>query len=877
MGRRCFRSFLLLSVLSLCLVCAGSGQATKALLDNGMAVLVKEVPQVPVVALVSYIKVGSVNEPDSIAGMSHFLEHMLFKGTESRSAGDLAREVKAVGGYSNAGTGYERTSHIVVVPSRYVDEGLAIQADALMHSVLDSTELERESKVVIEETGMSLDEPEDFVWYKLMELAFKRHGYRRPILGYEETVSNIRRRHMLDHYRNYYKPNNIVLAVVGDIEAGEVIAKVKEVYKGFEKGKIQRFEPQDEPSQTAFRFACYSGDLERTYFAFGFPIPEELHEDSYTFEILSIIMGSGRSSRLYQKVREDKGLVSEIWTYCFNGEYPGLFLIGGTLDSENLEEAEVAILEELYRLKREFVSPEELRRARVKVEALYERRRETVQGQAYYLGYYEALGDYRLADRYVENLYRVTREDIRRAAEKYLDLDRCSLVFYKPETEAVPQEKMAAEEVHSFLEARLPKGAEIERPPAWGVEKVILRNGITVLVKENPSVPLVSIGAYFTGGLKYEDEGNNGITNFTQRVLVKGTDTRSQAELAEELESQGGSLRSVAEGDYFGVSLSILSRNIKEGLDILADILKNPSFLDEEVEKEREEILKEIRGRRDDLFYYTWDLFKKAVFKVHPYRRPILGTEESVSTLTREDLVNWYGSWSSPENVIIGVVGDFDSDWVIDRIDELLGGLKGRRMKPPEIPQEMRPSEKTVLTDKLEKEQTHIFLGFPGPEVTHRDYYPFRVLNAVLSGMGGRLWDSLREKRGLGYVVYSFLDSGVDPGAFGVYIGTSPDKEETAVQGILSQLRKVREEGVTDEELERAKRYLTGMHEVRLQSNSSQVSSYLENEIFGLGYEAVEEFGEDIEAVTREDIERVIRAYFDLENYSLVVVRGKSG
>lgn len=870
----CLRLFLF-AVIGLLLLSPASGHVTKAVLDNGMTVLVKEIPQVPVVALVAYVKVGSVNETESLSGISHFLEHMWFKGTKTRSAGDLAREVKSVGGYTNAGTGYERTSYVVIVPSRHVNVGLEVQADAMMHSVLDPTELESERNVVLEEARMSLDEPESFAWDKLLSLSFKRHGYRRPILGYEKTVSNITREHMLAHYKNYYKPNNIVLAVVGDVDSKAVVSRIEKLYSDFERGKVRRLEPEREPGQKSFRFASYSGDLERTYLQMGFHIPEELHEDTYAMEILSIILGRGRSSRLYQRVKEEKGLVSDVWTYCFTGEYPGLFIIGATLDSENLEEAEAAILTEIENLKAEPVSSDELRKARARVETGYERRRETVQGQAYSLAYYESLGDHRLADLYVENLYKVTREDIRKAANRYLNLGSCTLVFYKPGQEAISQEGMASDEVHSFLASRLPEKTEAREVLTPGVEKVVLKNGLTILVKENPSVPLVSVGAYFRGGVRYEDDDNNGITNFVPRILIKGTETLSQAQLAEELEALGGSLGPFSGEDYFGVSLSILTRNLRRGLEIFADILKNPSFLGEEVEKEREEILKEIRGRRDDLFSYTHDLFRKALFKVHPYKRPILGTEESVRNLRRSDLIDWYSSWLSPENMVIGVVGDFDSDVVIDSFEEYFGNLREKETKPPEILQEARPAQQTVLTEEFEKAQTHIVLGFLGPKVTDEDYYPFRVLNASLSGMGGRLWDSLREKKGLGYVVYSFVDSGVDPGGFGVYIGTSPDKEEIAIEGILDELRRVKKEGMSDEELARAKRYLVGIYEIRLQRNSSQVSAYLKNEIFGLGYQAVEEFPRKVEAVTKEDVDRVIKQYFDLDNYSLAVVRGK--
>jgi len=182
-----------------------------------------------------------------------------------------------------------------------------------------------------------------------------------------------------------------------------------------------------------------------------------------------------------------------------------------------------------------------------------------------------------------------------------------------------------------------------------------------------------------------------------------------------------------------------------------------------------------------------------------------------------------------------------------------------------------------VLVEELEKEQTHIFLGFLGPRVADRDYYPFKVLDALLSGMGGRLWDYLREKRGLGYAVDSWLDSGVDPGAFAVYIATSPDQEEVAIEGILEELRRLKEEGVTDQELAKGKSYLIGSHDIRLQRNSSQVSSYLESEIFGgLGYQAVDIFAREVEAVSKDDIVRVVGKYFDLENYSLAVVRGKA-
>ena len=409
-----------------------ASDVTRHVLGNGLTVLVKEVYPASVVSLSIWARVGSVDEDDSRAGLSHFVEHMLFKGTPKRPVGRIAQEIHSLGGYLNGFTSYDCTCYWIVLPSRCFATALDIEVDALLHPLLDPVEIAKESRVIVEELKMYEDRPDSFCFQRLMGQAFRQHRYGRPIIGFEEVVLRTTATELEEHYRRFYRPNNMAVVVVGDIRTQTALEEIEKALGHLEPAAVQRDASPVEPPQDGMRRADLEGDIATARMQMGFHIPAIFDADTFACDILASIVGEGRSSRFYTELRERRSLVNSVGASLFAEGEPGLFTVDAVLEAASIPGAEEAILGEFERIAREGVSEREVQKAKNMVEAGYVFAQETVEGQGRKLGYYEMLGDYQLAERYVQNLYRVTPEDVARVAARYLVPSNCSVVTYRP-------------------------------------------------------------------------------------------------------------------------------------------------------------------------------------------------------------------------------------------------------------------------------------------------------------------------------------------------------------------------------------------------------------------------------------------------------------
>jgi Predicted Zn-dependent peptidases len=546
---------------------------------------------------------------------------------------------------------------------------------------------------------------------------------------------------------------------------------------------------------------------------------------------------------------------------------------------KNTQNALSEVVKEMYRLKYEPVSYEELSRAKVNIESSSIYAKETMQGQAQKLGFYEVeAGDYRYENEYLQRISEVTQEDIIRVARKYLENFNLTSGFLFPTGEVTIKEEEVQKIINTSAESVEKKLSLV--PQEWSgessndVKKVVLDNGITVLIKENHSVPLFAARAALLGGTRFEDENSNGVFNFISEMLTRGTTTRGAEEIAREIESIAGEVEGFSGRNSFGMSVESLSRNFDKSMDIFSDVVLNPSFPPEEIERARRDILAGINREKDNLLRTTINLFLRTLYQEHPYRFNVLGTKETVSRIGKEDLVEFYNKYARPENMVIAVVGDVNEKDVLTTVERYFGEMQEEGFTPPQVKAEPPPDEtrKEVL-ERKEKAQTHIILGFQAPTLKDPDHYPFEVLNAILSGQGGRLFLELRDQRSLAYTVTSFFTSGLEPGFFGIYIGTAPEKQDEAIQGIKEQLALFLEKGIIQEELKRAQNHLVGNFEIGLQQNSSQTAKIAFDELYGIGWDAYKHYPERIYSVTRDDIMRVARKYIDLDSYTLAVVK----
>jgi len=861
----------------------------RKVLDNGVEILVREDQSAPVVALNFFVRVGSLNEDDAIAGWSHGIEHMLFKGTHRRGTGDIAREIANAGGETNAGTGYESTNYYIVLPSRNLEVALDIHADVLQHSVFDEFELEKERQVLIQENAMYRDRPSGFgfTWEELLEEAFTVHRYRRPIGGPDENLLRVGRDDILRYKETYYLPNNLVYVVVGDVEAENVFRILEAKMGAWPRRNLVPDRSLPEPSQTVLRYREKTGDVEKSYVKIGFHIPAELDPETDALLVLAHILATGRSSRLYRKVREEDGLILSSQVMDTTGGEPGYMVVEFTAEPEKRDLALASVMTEILRFQREPVAEAEIERTlrSVRNDTLYTL--ETMEGQAQMLGHYALLGDYRLAGSYLERLVRVSPQAIQAVARKYLRLEQATVFAYGPEHRPPLAENAdgLAALLSSTMTARLggpvveatavtrradvPTGSGRERTT---VEPVTLSHGTRVLLQPDGRLPLAALAVYFPLGSGIETPAEAGITRLMQTTMLKGAAGRSAAEIAEAIDHLGARLRPLSDRDAAGWSLGAVRDDLPEAFRILKDVLTQPNFPAEAVMRERERTVAEIASMRDETVQFTIAQLFEMLFPAHAYGRLSMGTEAAVSRLTPEDLASWHRRHYDPSRMVVSVVGDFDRDNVLREL-EAIAALLPRSGEPRDVLPVTHPSQPVRAERTQEVSQAVVVVGYPGRPIVTPERYALDVWQTILSGMGNRLFTRLRDEMHLCYFTGAFVASFRRAGAVGAYVGTGPDQVDAATDALLQELVRSSRELPSDEEMERAKNNLAGNHLIDLQTRMSWASSYAHDEVLGLGYEEVLRYLDRIRAVTGEEVRDAAASVIDSNRLAMAVLR----
>jgi zinc protease len=838
-------------------------------MENGLKVILEENKTAPVVALQIWVKIGSADERDEEAGMCHFIEHMLFKGTEKRKVREAAREIESLGGTINAYTSYDQTVYHITLASRYAETGLDILSDAIQHSTFDPLEFEREREVILEEIRMGEDAPSRRLFKQTMAILYRQHPYRRPVIGYEKTIRSIQRDKMVSFFKKWYAPNHMVLIAVGDFNTDEMEGKVRSTFKEF-KPSPERFPNRiPEPKQGETQAMTSHGNFKETYLQIALPISSARDEDTPALDALSHLLGGGEPSRLVQKIKLEKGLVHSISASSYTPKDPGLFIIGATLTAENVEKTIEAILEEVIRLKIEGVTAEELHRVKANIESDLIYGRQTVQGQAGKIGFYEvAAGDVQFEKEYMRRVALLQNEDIQKVLTKYFKGHQLSISILAPDEKTEFFKNLS---LKSIVEKGGLDGTSVEKKSS--IFKSVLDNGIRLIVKENPFLPIVTIQVSFLGGVRFEEEPQNGINHFMAVMVTKGTRNQSSLEIAKKVERMAGSLSGFSGYNSFGLNFTFLSQHLEEAFHLLTEVIRQPSFDQGEMEKRRRLILASIQQQEDELGRLVFKLFRKTLYEKHPYRMDPLGTLDSIQRLTQKDLKEYYQRMVIPENMVLTVVGDVDQKQVVLAVKKGLGDFKREPSLTPSISQEPPLQKKRKVEMHKVKEQAHFVLGFLGVSFHHPDSYALTVLGAALSGQGGRLFHELRDKESLAYALDFMANPNLDPGFIGVYMGTHPNKLETAIEAVLRELKKVRDEGLTEGEVDRAKKYLIGNFEIGLQTNGVQANQMSLDELYGLGFDHYQKYPQEIQKVTQEDVNRVAKKYFNLESYAIAIIR----
>ncbi len=801
---------------------------------------------------------------------------MILKGTKNLAAGEVAGAIEEKGGRINAYTSFENTVYHATLSARHWEEALEVLTDAVLNSVFDAEELKREKLVVLEEIGMRNDRPQIKMFQEMMSNSYTTHPYRLPVIGSVESVSSFTRDDIVQYMKEHYCPENFTVVVVGGVRAPEVLDKVEGLFGNLPAKKPKVNGLPVEPPQKEARFFQLEDDINQAQLAMALPIPAFSHDDSAVLDVISSIMGQGESSRLYHQLRNKKGLVYQINCSAFTPKYPGLLEVAAVLDESKIAPAIEAALTELFKLKYIKVEADELARVKHNQESDFIFNLERVEGQARVMGaFFIQTGDPR-EDDYLDRVRSVSPEDIMRVAKEYLQGEKLTAGYLSPRGAKVGLDK---DELLRIIE-RAEIAAKNSIPTSLinnsyldNLHSFKLKNGMKLLVREDPQVPVVAVRAIFQGGLRAEDQANNGAFAFISNLLSRSTEKMTARELSLKLADMAGDISGYNGKNTFGLKADFLSKFFEEGLGLFRDVMLTPAFDPAEAEKIRPELLASLKQQEDSLPSLSFKEFNRILFQSHPYSLNTMGSAEVINSLSASDMQALYKKHATPGNLVLSIVGDVKAEEVKKEVDKLFGSWQGETQAASEdflAPEP--PAEPIVHNIVREKEQVHIIIGFLGSTMSSKDRFAIEVLESVLNGQSGRLFRQLRDQQSLAYSLSCFSWPGLDTGAFGVHIGTSPDKKEEAIKSVWQELYKVREELVTDEELEKAKNVLIGHYELGLETHGLQAMDVALMETYDLGQDFGKKYIEEIGQISKEDVRKIAMKYIQPDHYVLVTV-----
>ena len=855
----------------------------REVLPNGLTLLVQPDHSAPVVAVVTHVKAGFFDEPDRWTGISHVLEHMFFKGTRRRGVGAIARETKAAGGYLNAGTGYDHTSYFTVLPASNLATALDIQADALRNSVIDQDELARELQVIIQEAKRKRDTPSAVAQETLHEVMFDRHRIRRWRIGLEDELARLTREDVLGYYRSRYVPERIIVAITGALNADQALELGRAAYADWPAAPGAIDLSPEEPPRREVRARTLRGDVSQAELEVGWRTVPPLHADAPALDLAAAVLASGRGSWLYRGLREP-GIVTSVSAYNYTPTDLGVFSIGADLAPGNLQSALGGIAESVSRLTLLGPSPEELERARTLLKARWARRMEPMEGRASALAAAEALADVSFLDREYAALEGVTPEAVREAAGRYLQPDNVSAVTYLPEQEGQELTPALLERTFAISALRENRPQSVARRRVEPVSRVTGRwdagvlhtalPGIDLLVQPKPGVPLVTLGVYVPR-LELDPPAQAGLGALTVRSAVRAAGDLDASGLAFAFERLGGTLSATAMSDWLGFGTSVLSENLGEAAALLDLVFAAPRLDPSEVLTERSLMAVEAEQVTDDMFRYPFQLAFAGAFGDVGYGLPVGGLPETLGAISPADVRGWHSRALLGIRPVVVAVGDVDPE----RASATLAGAFRDRPPLPAVPRSaalawaVNDGESSRVVGR-EKAQSAFAMIFPGPGRRDLNRAAAEVWAAVASGLGGRMFEALRDRRSLAYTVLASSWQRGRAGALVTYIATSPEREEEARAAMLTELDRFTREPVSEAELMQAVNYLAGQAEVSRQSAGSWAGEILEAWLTGNGLADLQDPGAVFRAVSAEDVLRVAESNLRPSRRAEGVVRG---
>lgn len=858
------KKYIILAAIMICGTTVFAADAQMFKLDNGQTVVIQEVRNNPIVIIDTWIKTGSIDEEDSNNGVAHFLEHLFFKGTKNHAPGEFDRILETKGAITNAATSKDFTHYYVTIPSKDFDLAMELHADMMMHPLIPRNEMEKERKVVLEEINKDLQSPTKILHENLNTMMYQDHPYKRKVIGRSEVIETITRDQVLDFYNKHYSPSNMITIVIGDVETSHALERIKEVFNSEYKKQTKIIYPKEQQLTKQIKKTEYL-QTESGYLAMGFRGVSISENDSYALDVLATILGDGRSSVLNQVLKEKKRLAFSVDAGNMTSRDDGIFYITANFEPDKCKQVQNAIFEEIKKIQEKGVTDEQLKLAKNMIERNTYYARESITNIATEIGYTMALtNDIKFYENYLNNIKCVTKEAVKKAANKYLGPEKSAISIVLPESaKNIPISNITQ---NSGTAQLVSKNKE--------TQKYLLSNGSTMLYTPNTANDIIAINITSRGGQLLENV--RGTANLTASTMMKGTKNYTSLELSQVLEDNGIKIVPTSGADAFSISVLTTKDEYDKTLELLNEVVNNATFDEFEIEKVKSDKLNSIKKNKDNALQRAVEEYRDLIYYNTPYSISSKVLEKNIPNIKRDDIVNYYNNIFNPENMIISINGNIDKDKTVQELNKIFTPKNTEcqdfdyNTYNSKITSINAPRENLI---KMPTQTAWILLGWQVNGVLNeKDYATLQVIDSLLgSGMSSRLFKDLREQEGLAYQLGSGYSPNVLRGSFMLYIGTNPNTLEKAKTGLFEEIQKLKTEYVGDKELSDAKEKLLGNYIVGLETNLDKATNTGWFEASTRGYEFKDRYEDLINSVTDADIIEVANKYFT-NNYILSVV-----
>lgn len=865
-------------VLGVAAVSARAGEIREETLENGLRVIVREDRAKDLVALSLHVDGGNRTEPRELSGLSHYYEHLIFRGGTARQAELETRKVFLGLGDFSGYTTSDLTAYNFVVPSRQFDEALWRFADACTAVQVTAEKVAKEREVVLSEYKMSYaDSPAGWAWYNLERTAFEKHPYGRTTIGLRDVIENPTLEKLKSFHAERYVPNQMVIAVVGAIAPEEAFKKVRAAFGAKPRGKASFETGESEPEQAAPRVVIEARKTEKTYAYVGWKAPSVRAPEADALRVLAQVLGGGAASRLELEVRAKRGLVLDAGVWFDETKDPGLFGVSLTCEPGREAAAIAAVGEEAARLHALDVPAAELEAAKNALANAWVFANESYIQQAQRITRHAVWQDPKLGEDAVARLRAVTAADVRRAAERTLVKNRATISIVRPE--GAPALAEAA-----LLEAAASVEAPVEAPRAAGRTLAKrLSNGVRAIVREDFSAPVVAASLQLASPLGVEPAGKPGVAALGERLLLRGAGALSREELGARIDALGVRLDTGMDFDDLAVTLDAPAAAFADGLALMADVAYRPRFDPAEIEKARTEQAAAIAAVDDRSFDLAGREFYAALYEPgSQYGRPIMGTVEGVKAATREEILAWHRALTAEQTggAVVAVVGAIRAEEALERLEKTLGarfppawpiehiGTQPLRLPvAPEVAQARSKPGNRLL--RRPREQVCFRLGFVGIPAADPDFVP---LTLGIRHLSSQLFFRYVYEKGMAYRCWTYLRAGRGANPFTFEMGVSAPNFKAAREGLEAALRALVAAGPTEEETEKARGEAIARHLLSQQTALEQAGLLAFYEGVGLGWEYLDRLPALYEKATREEIAAALAKHLDPERLAIAVV-----